>query len=104
MSNHTPGPWLFDEESEAITTNDRVASSKTQIATVELGWAEPFESEQIANARLIAAAPELLAELITMTDAYTEAMKDAGVSHCPEAFVIVRSARAAIAKATEAKP
>lgn len=52
-----------------------------------------------ANARLIAAAPELLGELIKITDAYAEAMKDAGVTHYPEALVVVRHARAAIAKA-----
>lgn len=63
MSNHTPGPWLFDEESGAITTHKRIAKGITRITTVRLGWAEPFESEQIANARLIAAAPDLLEAL-----------------------------------------
>lgn len=54
-----------------------------------------------ANIRLIAAAPALLAELKAMTDAYAKAMKDAGVSYYPEALAVVRSARAAIAKATQ---
>jgi hypothetical protein len=52
------------------------------------------------DARLIAAAPELLAALEDMTDRYARAMKDSGVSHYPEAMVEIRSARAAIAKAT----
>ena len=63
MTKHTPGPWLFDEESGAITTHKRIAKGIARIVTVRLGWAEPFESEQIANARLIAAAPELLEAL-----------------------------------------
>ncbi len=34
---------------------------------------------------------------LTVSD-YAEAMKDAGVTHYPEALVVVRQARAAIAK------
>lgn len=62
-TKHTPRPWLFDEGRDAITTHNRITNGETRIATVELGWAEPLESEQIANARLIAAAPDLLAAL-----------------------------------------
>ena len=53
----------------------------------------------MADRDLIAAAPDLLAELISMTDAYSNAMRDAGVTHYPEALAVVRQARAAIAKA-----
>lgn len=52
-----------------------------------------------ANARLLAAAPELLGELKRMTDIYATAMKNAGVTYYPEALFDVRRARAAIAKA-----
>ena len=89
MSNHTPGSWSFDEESEAITTHNRITSGKTRIATVTLGWAEPFESEQIANARLIAAAPELLEALKVLVE-------NGGIG--PEQMF--HDARAAIKKAT----
>lgn len=68
MSTHTLWPWLFDEESEAITTHNRIAKGITRIATVRLGWVGPFESEQIANARLIAAAPDLLEALCMVLD------------------------------------
>ena len=98
MSNHTLGPWLFDEESEAITTHNRIAKGITRIATVRLGWAEPFESEEIANARLIAAAPDLLEALETLSK-----MAESFASELHEKHPDVVAARAAIAKATEAK-
>ena len=57
MSKFTPGPWSYDQESMEISTPLRAGMS--EIAIVETGWAEPFESEQQANAALIAAAPAL---------------------------------------------
>lgn len=86
---HTPGPWSYDNRSGDAgglvvwsASGDRVArvcwfgeQSKTPWATEE-------------NARLIAAAPELLAELIKMTE-YAERL---GARPC--------SAWAVIAKAT----
>ena len=57
MSKFTPGPWSYDQESMEISTPLRDGMS--EIAVVETGWAEPFESEQQANAALIAAAPAL---------------------------------------------
>ena len=84
---HTPGPWLFDEENAAITSYKRIAKGITRIATVRLGWAEPFESEQIANGRLIAAAPDLLEALHMLLE-------------FPNTGPATTTARAAIAKAT----
>lgn len=63
MSKHTPGPWEicpmgsysdFDGQSRVICGDDR------RIAVVH---AERGNKEDKANARLIAAAPELLREL-----------------------------------------
>lgn len=91
-TKHTPGPWHsrpvgFRGHMEIFTASDDL------IAALHL------RDDTAANARLIAAAPELLGELVKITDAYAEAMKDAGVTHYPEALVVVRQARAAIAKA-----
>ena len=61
MSAHTPVPWEFDAEMREITTPLRIKNAQAPIATIELLCDEPFESEQLANARLIAAAPALLA-------------------------------------------
>lgn len=102
MSNATPGPWIIDQESFDLLDFD-LETHRIWINAdgMHIGYVDgPRTEERKANARLIAAAPELLAELITMTDAYSKAMKDAGVSSYPEALVIVRSARAAIAKAS----
>ena len=63
MTKHTPGSWFFDDEHEEVTAEWRRRKGLTRIATVNLGWSEPFNSEQIANARLIAAAPDLLEAL-----------------------------------------
>lgn len=95
MTKHTPGPWLFDEESGAITTHKRIAKGIARIVTVRLGWAEPFESEQIANARLIAAAPDLLEALCMVLD------DPDALDGRPRTYECVREA---IAKATKDKP
>lgn len=91
-TTYTPGPWHsrpvgFRGHMEIFTASDDL------IAALHL------RDDTAANARLIAAAPELLGELVKITDAYAEAMKDAGVTHYPEALAVVRHARAAIAKA-----
>jgi hypothetical protein len=58
----TPGPWtLVDVTGDeiAITTEARMADDIIPIVEVLIDWNEPLESEQQANALLIAAAPEL---------------------------------------------
>jgi len=70
---HTPGPWIFDDDC-AITTDpwglyiykQSDENEYTQIAEVGDGIqigngneSEPYAVEAIANARLIAAAPEM---------------------------------------------
>ena len=70
MTKHTQGPWWFDQDTGEITCEAR--EGKVEIATVEIGWAPAFEAEQQANARLIAAAPELLEALKEAMGGYTE--------------------------------
>ena len=93
MSNHTPGPWFFNDDNDHITSELR--EGKAEIAICETGWSEPFESEQQANARLIAAAPELLEALQAMFAA-TADTEIHGVAGSP-----LELARYAIAKATQ---
>jgi hypothetical protein len=61
MSKHTPGPWGYESFalSEEIVSNDKV------IATVHSRHCM-FPEEMRANARLIAAAPDLLEALLTL--------------------------------------
>ena len=63
MTQHTPGPWLVlsdDDHSDALTIQDQ---DELTIADI-WGFAAPDrDGQEQANARLIAAAPELLAAL-----------------------------------------
>ena len=58
----TPGPWFFSDQMRTgvVTTTDRENDNMVEIAAVDVVWDEPFASEQIANANLIAEAPALL--------------------------------------------
>ena len=85
MSKHTPGPWLMCESATHVTvTNahgDAVFHDDKRIPGV------------MADARLIAAAPDLLDELLSVLDwAVTE--------RAPLRNQEIESIRAAIAKAT----
>ena len=87
-TKHTQGPWYFDPETDEVTCTWR--ANKAGIAVVETGWAEPLETEQQANARLIAASPDLLSALQAVADFI------GGKPDAPEPFGMVS---AAIAKA-----
>jgi hypothetical protein len=84
MSKHTPGPWHTAGEQGV-----QIRSAKDQIAKV---WTMRG-NEWKANARLIAAAPELLEALKEIVDA----ADGAGWEQLDPSF---KKARAAIAKAT----
>lgn len=89
MSNYTPGPWVVQETNFAQQKNVYAQTDKPPIATV---YGSTGENE--ANARLIAAAPDLLAalkECITAVDVTMYGMA-------------IHNARAAIAKATGDQP
>lgn len=90
---HTPAPWSTD--GDAYSGNLDVISPTGRIAMIDCEFSEAPESVSEANAHLIAAAPDLLAALIELSnyvfDEYT-------ASHplCERAA----EARAVIAKAT----
>lgn len=91
MSKHTPGPWRVVED--RAPSSLEVYAGKTAIAEC---WRRADVETEIANARLIASAPELLASLQLMVDRFldTEGSYGAWENDALEA------ARAAIAKAT----
>lgn len=64
-TTHTPGPWTFEEgsaERQAMSNVFKAADREFQIAYVTCESRNPYQrAEDIANARLIASAPDLLA-------------------------------------------
>ena len=77
---HTPGPWTTDEDDhDAPHQNIKVKAGKHRtVCTVWIDDApvRDFNAEQQANARLIAAAPELLEYLQYAVWAHPELEKN----------------------------
>jgi hypothetical protein len=95
MSKHTPGPWSYrgslGPQSNPHLLGPHVVENATGIQIAILnGWRSEVSE---ANARLMAAAPDLLTALIDAADAL--------LIHCPDAWALVQ-AQKAIAKATGA--
>jgi hypothetical protein len=98
---HTPGPW--NREAFGIWhTNEKGENRRVACAEIDRGegpYKPSNEAEVVANARLIAAAPELLAACIEAE----EAACIAAIHQHPDTAEIlpwVKRIRAAIAKAT----
>lgn len=97
MSAHVPGPWSVDEGKYG---NLRVLADISPHLSWMVAVLEPQQFEydkpgtQAATARLIAAAPDLLAALASITDECHEQRKTYAVS-----AKAINAARAAIAKA-----
>lgn len=98
MSNHTPGSWSVVEHDHVICVQTE-AQNKTKYGASRYAAIGGFDrsdqaqlAEARANARLIAAAPDLLEALIELADTGAEAWG--------EDRPCVRWAYVAIAKAT----
>lgn len=91
--SHTPGPWEVDDVLSSQASNAISAPTWGMLATVSKGTAKDDEKEALANARLIAAAPELLEALKALCVRWKG--NPDNYSHAAE----IRQARAAIAKA-----
>lgn len=87
MSAHTPGPWQFIDILGACI----VRAGQREV----LAYRHSPDAENKANARLIAAAPELLAALELIAEQSSEGAGSTGPAGWFGAI-----ARAAIAKAT----
>ena len=99
---HTPGPWELDELSlrgnsyTAISGEDWI-----ELATVvtRMKSSDEYSPEGLANARLIAAAPELLEALQYLMSQTIEMDEKYGVALSEGEHEAALLARAAIAKA-----
>ena len=86
---HTPGPWWRDDDGFIASGSD-----KTYITVASPNCSEDIDiDEREANARLIAAAPELLAHLKMLVLGISEGMD------IPKDGAAITAAREAIAKA-----
>lgn len=93
-TEHTPGPWIEFRDAES---HDIIAPDGVHIARMEPRNGREPQKEQDADARLIAAAPELLAALAGMLE---WARRVKGRNPGPE----IAEAQAAIAKAEGRNP
>lgn len=92
---HTPGPWSW-----SATAFDRGLTGAGPVPVIEdLGYDGLWIDRDSPNARLIAAAPDLLEALQATTDLLASANRS---SDRPSGYISNRimEARAAIAKAT----
>ena len=97
MSKHTPGPWVVVGSRTKYVEARLVGSLMQEVAACGPTLAdEGYGQQQEANARLIAAAPDLLEALIELADCGAEAWG--------EDRPCVKWARAAIARATGEQP
>lgn len=97
MRAHTPGPWEISGAALDIRAN---AGGMRMIASVyqpETHPLAPTDAMSVANARLIAAAPDLLAALKQSELAVAELC--VGQDPANECWNILAQVRAAIAKA-----
>lgn len=104
QATHTPGPWIIEEVDDGQAVISAESKKWIDFARVWVVTDGSTDKEGEANARLIAAAPELLEACLAMIE-WDDREKDHAVSFenrielCTQAFT---KARAAIAKATGA--
>lgn len=100
MSKHTPGPWevgsAFDNYGEIEIAIERMTPAGNLVVAVALGGLQG----QDANAKLIAAAPDLLAALQAIVKSLVDQDDEGMIEHAQQMI----DARAAIAKATGCQP
>ena len=99
--SHTTGPWKFEPGTKTI----RSEPANYWLATMD-SWDGAVDHE--ANARLIAAAPDLLAALQDITDHFSDVMEGPAIKSIGiifpngvENIPTIKQAREAIAKATQ---
>lgn len=96
MSKHTPGPWCLSDESPMIIEDKHKVIVGSASTYPHSGYF-PSENEAKANARLIAAAPDLLEALKSIAEFWNRDHNEkALIGACWHA---VETAEAAIAKA-----
>ncbi len=106
-TKHTPGPWRVNEDYASVLANGElglIASCAPQASRLTSEGGGPVLPEQLANARLISAAPELLEALrgldVLLSDVACGRFPKPGSLRESDYATAARQVRAAIAKAT----
>ena len=102
-ARHTPGPWEQNIQScgfWSICTVYGTDQGWVEIHAPNGSYTEDHRAESTANARLIAAAPELLEALKEIAADYADRFDLDDPSTNPGIKSTIKQARAAIAKAT----
>jgi hypothetical protein len=98
-AGHTPGPWVVGPVDDTIVTHLGADGFRYEVAAVDGDYNQPDEWPVMeANARLIAAAPEMLQALEWIADNY----ENGHMNHVDFRVQAKHLADAAIAKATGA--
>ena len=63
MTTHTPGPWHLSDETNPLITNERGDVDVAQVFFYNDGLVGSLRPDAYADARLLAAAPDLLEAL-----------------------------------------
>ena len=100
VPSHTPGPWNVGDDSPNEYEGPTIENIDTVIAVIPIDDVNDSTPEERANARIIAAAPELLSVLQSITAGVIEGLNSEG----DYMHARVKEARAAIAKATGGQP
>ena len=101
MSKHTPGKWSIDNVF-VVSEEDELIAQIDPIHENDLSVYQRNPSEARANARLIAAAPELLAACETIANDCEEVLSGSDMSGMSDREIfgaMLETVRAAIAKA-----
>ena len=97
MSKHTPGPWVSIES--VLFDRPEICDEKDRRVAVCLSYYPMHEDTRTANARLIAAAPDMLEALEDLVE-WADAVKGrAGVRMSDPHTGSIDTAKRAIAKA-----
>jgi hypothetical protein len=108
-AKHTPGPWRIDPDATFI--GDHYVGTDAADIALMASWSLELEPEQWANARLIAAAPELVEvapDAADLLEQYADFIRTVPADelerhpYLPSIEDAARGLRAAIAKATGA--
>ena len=104
-TSHTPGSWI---NANGLVNGRDSRLEYPDTPSIDIfdasEWPENLSEEAQANARLIAAAPDLLDALQAIVDEFPVAAGTAkGIPHDEQGFGSIYRARAAIARATGEK-